>query len=188
VLNVPGADLVDMFHDSTGSGRRSRASSPAGNRGRQLRAERFLDVARWFVDAVDPQNLGARTGARDLFLQMATLDFIIPNTYTEALEAATGAPRRDYVAEHGFLVIPVEPEYLRGPPTREVPQRGDRSMTRALLIVVMLAASPTRRGSRSASRRRRRRHRGARRATTSRRAWTNPPPSPTAAAGGSASA
>jgi hypothetical protein len=29
------------------------------------------------------------------------------------LQAVTGAPRTDYVAEHGFLVIPLEPEYWR---------------------------------------------------------------------------
>lgn len=115
VLNVPGADLVDLFHDSTWFGPQvegffTREGIAPGT----YEAERFLDVARWFVDAVDPMNLGPRTGARDLFLQMATLDFIIPNAYTEELQAVTGAPRRDYIAEHGFLVIPVEPEYLRG--------------------------------------------------------------------------
>jgi dienelactone hydrolase len=115
VLNVPGADLVDMFGDSTWFGPQvdgffTREGIELGS----YEAERFLDVARWFVDAVDPQNLGPRTGARDLFLQMATLDFIIPNTYTEKLEEVTGAPRRDYLAEHAFLVIPIEPEYVRG--------------------------------------------------------------------------
>jgi hypothetical protein len=115
VLNVPGADLVDMFGDSTWFGPQvdgffTREGIAPGS----YEAERFLNVARWFVDAVDPQNLGARTGDRDLLLQMATLDFIIPNAYTQTLEAVTGAPRRDYIAEHGFLVIPVEPEYLRG--------------------------------------------------------------------------
>jgi dienelactone hydrolase len=115
VLNVPGADLVDMFDDSTWFGPQvagffTREGIEAGS----YEAERFLDVARWFVDAVDPQNLGPATGARELFLQMATLDFIIPNAYTETLEAVTGAPRRDYLAEHGFLVIPIEPAYLPG--------------------------------------------------------------------------
>jgi hypothetical protein len=47
-------------------------------------------------------------------LQMATLDIIIPNANTELLEQVTGAPRRDYIAEHGFLTIPIEPEYFRG--------------------------------------------------------------------------
>jgi hypothetical protein len=115
VLNVPGADLVDMFGDSTWFGPQvdgffTREGIAPGS----YEAERFLNVARWFVDAVDPQNLGPLTGARDLFLQMATLDFIIPNAFTTKLEEVTGAPRRDYIAEHGFLVIPIEPEYLRG--------------------------------------------------------------------------
>jgi hypothetical protein len=63
---------------------------------------------------VDPQNLGESIGARDLMIQMATLDFIIPNDFTRTLERVTGAPRRDYTAEHAFLVIPVEPEFGRG--------------------------------------------------------------------------
>ncbi len=115
VLNVPGADLVDMFHDSTWFGPQVEGFftrehvDPAS-----FEAERFLDVAKWMIDAVDPQNLGAATGDRDLLLQMATLDFIIPNDYTRTLERVTGAPRRDYIAEHAFLVVPVEPEFLRG--------------------------------------------------------------------------
>jgi hypothetical protein len=45
---------------------------------------------------------------------MATLDAVIPNTNTQQLQTLSGAPRRDYVAEHGFLVIPVEPACLPG--------------------------------------------------------------------------
>ncbi len=115
VLNVPGADLVDMFADSTWfgpqvSGFFTREGIPPDG----YEAERFLDVARWIVDAVDPINLGPRTGARALMLQMATLDFIIPNDYTRELQRVTGAPRRDYLAEHAFVVIPIEPEFARG--------------------------------------------------------------------------
>ncbi|MBV8763168.1 MAG: hypothetical protein JO257_38145, partial [Deltaproteobacteria bacterium] len=75
---------------------------------------RFLTVAHWFMDAVDPQHLGPVIAQRALMLQMATMDFIIPNANTELLQQVTGAPRRDYVAEHAFLTIPVEPEYFRG--------------------------------------------------------------------------
>ncbi len=64
---------------------------------------RFITVARWFMDAVDPQHLGPITGARALMIQMATLDFIIPNASTKLLEQVTGAPRRDYIGEHGFI-------------------------------------------------------------------------------------
>ena len=115
VLNVPGADLVDMFHASTWFGPQVDGFFTREQIDKDsFEAERFLDVARWIVDAVDPQNLGDRTGDRALMLQMATLDFIIPNDYTRTLERVTHAPRRDYIAEHGFLVIPVEPEFGRG--------------------------------------------------------------------------
>ncbi len=115
VLNVPGADLVDMFADSTWFGPQVTGFFTRQGIARDsFEAERFLDVARWIVDAVDPQNLGAATGDRALMLQMGTLDFIIPNAYTRTLERVTGAPRRDYVAEHAFLVIPIEPEFGRG--------------------------------------------------------------------------
>jgi len=66
------------------------------------------------MDAVDPEHVGKVTGNRALLLQMATLDMIIPNNNTKTLQSVTNAPRRDYVAEHAFLTIPIEPEYLRG--------------------------------------------------------------------------
>jgi hypothetical protein len=75
---------------------------------------RFITVAKWFMDRVDPQHYGDVTGARSLLLQMAKLDFIIPNDNTRILETVTGAPRRDYIAEHAFLTMPLEPEYFRG--------------------------------------------------------------------------
>jgi pimeloyl-ACP methyl ester carboxylesterase len=115
VLNVPGADLVDMFDDSSVFGQQVDGLFTRLHVERtSYEGERFLNVARWVVDAVDPANLGEATGARNLLIQMATLDFIIPNDYTKTLERVTGAPRRDYVAEHAFLVIPVEPEAGRG--------------------------------------------------------------------------
>ena len=52
---------------------------------------------------------------------MATLDVVIPNDSTRLprlLERLSGVRRVDYLAEHAFLVIPVEPAYLRG--TRDV--------------------------------------------------------------------
>jgi hypothetical protein len=73
-----------------------------------------VTVAKWFMDRVDPMHYGDVIGNRALMLQMATLDMIIPNDNTKVLEAVTKAPRRDYVAEHAFLTIPIEPEYLPG--------------------------------------------------------------------------
>ncbi len=122
VLNVPGADTVDMFVDSPFFGRQIEAFfKREGVEPASFEGHRFLNVARWFMDGVDPASFASRLvanpdgpGPRRVLLQMATLDFIIPNHYTETLEQLSGARRRDYVAEHGFLVIPVEPEYWRG--------------------------------------------------------------------------
>jgi hypothetical protein len=115
VLNVPGADLVDMFRDSTYFGSHVDAFFTREKLDEESwQAARFLNLARLFVDAVDPQSVAQRMKGRDILIQMATLDFIIPNPYTETLQRISGLPRRDYIAEHAFLVIPVEPAFLRG--------------------------------------------------------------------------
>jgi dienelactone hydrolase len=125
VLNVPGANLVPMFLDSKYFGPHidaylKRESIEKGSAEHQ----RFLQVARWFMDAVDPLNVarylvkeplpGAATVGREALVQMAKLDFIIPNASTIALAELAGVPRRDYLAEHAFLAIPVEPAYKPG--------------------------------------------------------------------------
>ncbi len=117
VLNVPGAGLVPLFDNSTFFSGQMNAFFQRQHVDRaSFQGHRFMAVAHWFMDAVDPEHLGPEIMAnnRAVMLQMATLDFIIPNANTELLQTVTGAPRRDYVAEHGFLVIPAEPEYWRG--------------------------------------------------------------------------
>jgi hypothetical protein len=115
VLNVPGADLIRMFDNSPFFNPQMNALFTREQVSREsFEGKRLLAVAGWIMDAVDPQHLGPATGARELLIQMATLDFIIPNSSTLELEAVTGAQRRDYLAEHGFIVIPIEPEYFRG--------------------------------------------------------------------------
>ena len=115
VLNVPGADTVDMFEESPFfSGQVDAFFKREGVDPESFDGHRFLNVARWFMDAIDPQGVAHNLRGRDVMLQMATLDFIIPNAYTEKLEALSGLPRRDYIGEHGFLVIPIEPAYFRG--------------------------------------------------------------------------
>ncbi len=115
VLNVPGADLIRMFDESTffhpqmnGLFTREHVQRDS------FEGKRLLAVAEWVMDAADPQHLGPAIGDRDLLIQMATLDIIIPNDSTKELQAVTGAPREDYIAEHGFLALPIEPEYYRG--------------------------------------------------------------------------
>jgi hypothetical protein len=121
VLNVPGADTVDLFKDSpVFTGQIAAFFKRENVDPDSFDGHRFLNVARWFMDSADPQSFGKQlvhpTGqpARAVLLQMATLDEIIPNTYTKILQTLSGAPRRDYIAEHAFLVIPVEPAYGPG--------------------------------------------------------------------------
>jgi dienelactone hydrolase len=116
VLNVPGCQTVDMFTDSPTFGGhvtdflKSEMIAPGS-----ADQERFMDVARWFMDATDPMNVAPlMQQGRSVMIQMATLDNIIPNKYTQELAALTGVPKRDYVAEHAFIVVPIEPEYGRG--------------------------------------------------------------------------
>jgi pimeloyl-ACP methyl ester carboxylesterase len=117
VLNVPGADLVDMFDDSWFfSGQVDAFFQRENIKRSSYEAERFLNVARWFTDAVDPHSL-AHLYAQDdrkALIQMATLDFIIPNPFTIILQELSGLPMREYLAEHGFLTIPIEPAFLAG--------------------------------------------------------------------------
>jgi hypothetical protein len=121
VLNVPGADVVDLFNESPFfKGQVDAFFVREGVDPTSFDGRRFLNVARWFLDSTDPASFasGLRTrpdgSSRRVMVQMATLDFIIPNNATEKLVALSQVPRRDYFAEHAFLVIPVEPEYGRG--------------------------------------------------------------------------
>jgi pimeloyl-ACP methyl ester carboxylesterase len=115
VLNVPGAGLIPLFDNSTFFAAQMNAFFQRQGVDRNSYAgQRFLTVAHWFMDAVDPQHLGPITGNRALLLQMAMLDEVIPNAATELLQQVTNAPRKDYLGEHGFLVIPAEPGYWTG--------------------------------------------------------------------------
>ncbi len=125
VFNVPGAGVIDLFRESQVfaphfeallARERIEPGSPDH--------EQLLTVARWIMDAIDPQNVAQylqqqhfETGApldRTLLIQMATLDIVIPNSATLLLERLSGVPRQNYLAEHAFIVIPVEPAYLPG--------------------------------------------------------------------------
>jgi dienelactone hydrolase len=115
VLNVPGSDLVDMFSNSDYFKSHVDAFFTREKIDpKSWQAARFLNLARVIVDGVDPQSVAGTMKGRPVMIQMATLDFIIPNTYTELLGRLSGAPKRDYIAEHAFIVIPVEPAFMRG--------------------------------------------------------------------------
>jgi hypothetical protein len=115
VLNVPGANLVPMFDDSPFFSAQLDAFFTRQHTDREsFEGRRFMTVAKWFMDAVDPQHLGPAIANRALLIQMATLDTIIPNANTKVLEQVTHAPFRDYVGEHAFITIPLEPAYFPG--------------------------------------------------------------------------
>lgn len=115
VLNVPGADLVDLFLDSL-------FFSPQFDEffaKRQIAEgsyehERLLNVARWLVDSVDPQTVAwhYRTSSTRALIQIdsgfPTGDIVIPNRTTEALQRTGNLPMTEYPSIlHGDLVIPV---------------------------------------------------------------------------------
>jgi len=116
VLNVTGGDTVDIFADSPFFSPRVTdffaSQMIARGSGEE---ERFMNVARWFLDSVDPDNVAPLLGAgKHVMIQMATQDQIIPNVYTSRLAQLASVPRRDYASGHAFLVIPIDQEFARG--------------------------------------------------------------------------
>jgi len=126
VLNVPGGDLVELFRQSTIfkphiDATLLREEIEPGS----YEHEQFLNVARWIADAIDPQNFARNliaenieTGRpmmeRKVLIQLATLDIVIPNEQTRWLAELSGVPIVDYIAEHAFIIVPIEPAYFRG--------------------------------------------------------------------------
>jgi hypothetical protein len=119
VWNVPGCDLVDMFDQSGYFGLQVNAFFQREDILRSSHdAEQFLNVARWIMDGVDPATIGRLKADddREFMIQLATLDFIIPNWTTRKLGALADVPIVEYIAEHAFLCVPVEPAYVFGGP------------------------------------------------------------------------
>ncbi|MCB9596713.1 MAG: hypothetical protein H6719_28570 [Sandaracinaceae bacterium] len=111
VLNVPGADMVDLFRESTYFAPQIDAyfddievANPSYEK------ERLLDVARWLIDSVDPHSVAHLYAEDDraVLLQMDRGDIIIPNRTTETLQRVSGRPMRTYPSFlHADLVVPV---------------------------------------------------------------------------------
>ena len=89
--------------------------SPLTFKGFTLKSNQRKPIAKLFMDAADPAGFSPILARDpDVMVQMATLDVIVPNDYTRKLADLADVPRRDYLAEHAFLALPIEPEYLRG--------------------------------------------------------------------------
>ena len=125
VLNVPGGDLVSLFRNSEWF--QPHFDKFVEENGFVLGSEEYdqmMLIAGWMLDAVDPQSytpyLKKRSFddeqplARDVIIQMATFDNVIPNSNTQVLSDLSGVPLYEYPASHAFLVVPVEPAYPFG--------------------------------------------------------------------------
>jgi hypothetical protein len=127
VFNVPGAGLVPMFDESIFFGLQieafyERHDVPLGSE----QHARFQNIAHWMIDTVDPINVARHIvsepipgvavpeGGRHALVQMATLDFIIPEAATMRLVNEGALPMEDYVGGHAFIVLPIEPAYGPG--------------------------------------------------------------------------
>jgi hypothetical protein len=125
VLNVPGGNLVTLFRDSGWfqSHFNKFVDDHQLERGGPEFDLTFL-IAGWMLDAIDPQSFTPylikrnfdteQPLDRDVIIQMATFDTVIPNANTEVLSELSGVPMYSYPASHAFLVVPVEPSYLPG--------------------------------------------------------------------------
>lgn len=109
VLNVPGADLVNLFQESTFFKpqmddflKHEKLTEGSYER------VRLMNVARWLMDTVDPHSLGLELGKKEVLMQMSKGDLVIPNRVTERLQRVSKLPMKTYPTPfHGDLVMPV---------------------------------------------------------------------------------
>jgi pimeloyl-ACP methyl ester carboxylesterase len=132
LLNVPGAGLPQVMTESlTFQGQLSQSLAQKGITKGTPEYDQFLNAAKWTLDEIDPINLAAfarrrplvyqdpftgelKTAAKkQLRVQMATGDTVVPNVTTEALLIAAGLDRdtefRAFLGTHMFLGDPAEP-------------------------------------------------------------------------------
>lgn len=132
LLNVGGANLVDLIQDSETFGPTLRTGlEEHGIKEGTPAFEQFVNAARWALDEVDPLNLApyakrrplvwkdpatgeTRTApAKKLRLHMANGDRVVPNSATEVLVKATGIDKATEfraftdVMNHILLLNPV---------------------------------------------------------------------------------
>ncbi len=116
VLNVPGANMVDLFVDSTFFGPQmdDYLASIDVEKG-TWEHERLLNIAHWLIDSVDPHTVGHlyRDEGIDAVIQIDRInaslgDVVIPNHTTDTLAEVSGMPMIEYPSIlHGDLVIPL---------------------------------------------------------------------------------
>lgn len=134
-LNVPGADLIRLMKDSEILG--TMLQRTLDDHGLEEDSDAFFafeQAARWAVDPVDPLNLAhhatwsvlwyddvetdalAIMPAKNMIIQMAEGDSVVPNSGTQQLSARTGVEIDVYtplITGHGFLADPTSLEGAR---------------------------------------------------------------------------
>jgi hypothetical protein len=130
VLNVPGADLIDLFRESTVFGPHLDAFlAREGITPGSAAHEQVLNVGPLAHGRGRSPELRPLPGPGGLRRRRPPSSapsssrwppwtWSSPTTPPSCWSASPASPGKDYLAEHAFLVIPVEPAYLRG--TREL--------------------------------------------------------------------
>ncbi|MCP4872090.1 MAG: hypothetical protein GY898_25575 [Proteobacteria bacterium] len=115
VLNVAGANYVDLFLDSSFFSPQVDAVMLQNElEPGSFESERMLQVATWLLDAVDPLAVAHLyvEDERDAMIQIDRInsesgDLIIPNHTTETLQRASGLPMIAYPSIlHADLIVP----------------------------------------------------------------------------------
>jgi hypothetical protein len=115
VFNVLGADLVDLFQESTYFGPQIDAFMVEHElQDESWEQERLLNIAKWLVDSVDPQGISHLYAEDDrpMLIQIdrindETGDLIIPNFTTEAFQRRSQIPMEEYASVlHADLIVP----------------------------------------------------------------------------------
>jgi alpha-beta hydrolase superfamily lysophospholipase len=109
LMSTSGAPLVDMVLDSpTLRPRVNQALAQAGIQPNSQQFEQFLDLARWTLDVAEPTNYASQVfgqGGRQMLMQVATGDGVMPPNWGRRLAAAIGAQLSEYPgAGHEVLV------------------------------------------------------------------------------------
>ncbi len=115
VLNVVGADLVDLFLGSTFfSGQVGALLGRLGIAEGSYQQERFFALMRWLTDSVDPHTVGRRWAEHGLdgLVQQCVGDIIVPNAAAEPFVRVSELPDTAYDSPlHINLIVPGDALY-----------------------------------------------------------------------------
>lgn len=114
VFNVPGADMVNLFRESTYFQPQIQAwFDSRGLVEGSFEQVRLLAIASWLIDTVDPDSVAHLYAGRSALIQIDRIDentgdLIIPNRTTLTLQRASGMDMIEYPSTlHADLIVPL---------------------------------------------------------------------------------